>query len=97
MRRSFSGGAFEKERDMPYISGVLTGILLIIAVVFLIDHVNDDPASRDIVNWDLVGEELGSSVKTVGEEVRQEVHEATAPDTTPDHADETPAPPANTP
>jgi len=78
---------------MPYLSGVLTGILLTILVVFLIDHVNDEPASRDIVNWGLVGEELGSSVKTVGDEVRQEVHEATAPDTTPDHAGETKAPP----
>jgi hypothetical protein len=82
-----------KEHDMPYLSGVLTGILLTILVAFLIDHVGDEPASRDIVNWGLVGEEIGSSVKTVGDEVRQEVHEATAPE----GAAETAPPPAPTP
>jgi hypothetical protein len=64
---------------MPYISGVLTGIVLTIIVVFLIDHFRE-PDKRDIVNWDYVGQTLGASVEKVGEEVRQEVHEATAPD-----------------
>jgi hypothetical protein len=65
---------------MPYVSGVLTGIVLTILVVFLIDHLRPEPNTRDIVNWDYVGATLGSSVEKVGEEVRQEVHEATAPD-----------------
>lgn len=77
---------------MPYFSGVLTGILLTILVVFIIDHVGDDPASRDIVNWGFVGEQVGTSMKKAGEEVRQEVHEATKPDPT----DATPPPPATT-
>jgi hypothetical protein len=62
---------------MPYLSGVLTGIVLTILVVFLIDHLGPD--TRDIVNWDYVGATLGASVEKVGEEVRQEVHEATEP------------------
>ena len=65
---------------MPYVSGVLTGIVLTILVVFLIDHVRPEPDTRDIVNWDYVGASLGASVEKVGEEVRQEVHEATAPE-----------------
>ena len=65
---------------MPYISGVLTGIVLTILVVFLIDHVGSEPDTRDFVNWDYVGTTLDASVEKVGEEVRQEVHEATEPD-----------------
>jgi hypothetical protein len=65
---------------MPYLSGVLTGILLTILTVFLIDNVGPERNHRDIVNWDYVSSGLGSSVEKVGEEVRQEVHEATAPD-----------------
>jgi hypothetical protein len=64
---------------MPYLSGVLTGIVLTILVVFIIDHLGPEPDTRDIVNWDYVGETLGASVEKVGDEVRQEVHEATAP------------------
>jgi hypothetical protein len=64
---------------MPYISGVLTGIVLTVLVVFLIDHLGPESGTRDIVNWDYVGASLGASVEKVGEEVRQEVHEATAP------------------
>jgi hypothetical protein len=63
---------------MPYIWGLLTGILLTILVVFLIDTV-DDPGARDFVNWDSVGEKLGASVKEASEKVREEVHDATAP------------------
>jgi len=64
---------------MPYLSGVLTGIVLTILVVFLIDNIGPESDTRDIVNWDYVGSALGSSVEKVGSEVRQEVHEATAP------------------
>ena len=39
-----------------------------------------EPDARDIINWDYIGATLGASVEKVGEEVRQEVHEATAPD-----------------
>jgi hypothetical protein len=80
---------------MPYISGLLSGILLTILVVFLIDHLGPAPDNRDIVNWDYVGESIGASVEQAGEEVRQEVHEATAPDdkpATPPPADTTPNP-----
>jgi hypothetical protein len=73
---------------MPYLSGVVTGVVLTILVVFVIDHIGPNSGKRDIVNWDYVGNALGASVEKVGEEVRQEVHEATAPDgkTTPDAA-----------
>jgi hypothetical protein len=77
---------------MPYLSGVITGIALTILVVFLIDHVGPESDKRDIVNWDYLGATLGSSVEKVGEEVRQEVHEATAPDNKP----ASPPPPATT-
>jgi hypothetical protein len=75
---------------MPYFSGVLTGIVLTILVVFLFDHLGPKPGTPDIVNWDYVGAKLGASVEKVGQEVRQEVHEATAPD----HKDA--SPPATT-
>jgi hypothetical protein len=76
---------------MPYFSGVLTGIILVVLVVFLIDHLGPEPDTRDIVNWGHVGAMLGASVEKVGEEVRQEVHEATAPD-----AKKADTPPAST-
>ena len=65
---------------MPYLSGVVTGVVLTVLVVFIIDHLGPNSGTRDLVNWDYVGASLGSSVEKVGEEVRQEVHEATAPD-----------------
>ena len=64
---------------MPYIWGLLTGILLTVLVVFLVDNVGER-GSRDFVNWDYVGETLGTSVKQAGEKVREEVHDATAPE-----------------
>jgi len=54
---------------MPYLSGVLTGILVTILAVYLIDHVGPQPDAQDIVNWNVVAEKLGSA----SEEVRQEV------------------------
>lgn len=48
---------------MPYLSGVLTGIVLTILVVFIIDHLGPEPDTRDIVNWDYVGGTLGASVE----------------------------------
>ena len=76
---------------MPYVSGVLTGIVVTILVVFLIDHLEPESDTRDFVNWDYVGTTLGASVEKVGEEVRQEVHEATAPDAK-DDKDASPTP-----
>jgi hypothetical protein len=64
---------------MPYIWGVLTGILLTILVVFLIDNV-DDAGRPDIVNWEYVGAQFGATVKEASEKVREEVHDATAPE-----------------
>ena len=65
---------------MPYLSGVLTGIILTILVVFLIDHLEPESKTRDVVNWNYVGEILGDSMDKVVEVVRQDVHEATLPD-----------------
>jgi hypothetical protein len=70
---------------MPYLAGVLTGALLTVLVVFLVDNfaVVNAPAgaeSQQIVNWDLAAQKLRSSVtimKKEAREVRQEVHEAT--------------------
>jgi hypothetical protein len=61
---------------MRYLSGVLTGIVLTVLVVFLFDHVGSEPDSQMIVNWGVLAERVGSAK----EEVRKDVHEATAPD-----------------
>jgi hypothetical protein len=58
---------------MPYLSGVLTGVALVILVLLLVDNVGTGPR---VVNWDVLSARLGRSA----DEVRQEVHEATAPD-----------------
>jgi hypothetical protein len=75
---------------MPYLSGVLTGIVLTILVVFLIDFLGPEPDTSDIVNWDYVGLSLGASVERAGQEIREEVHEATKP-----NADDASPPPEN--
>ena len=59
---------------MPYLTGVLTGVLITILTLFLIDHFGPDAGPR-LVNWDVLSAKLGASA----EQVRQEVHEATAP------------------
>jgi hypothetical protein len=74
---------------MPYLSGVVTGVILTILVVFIIDHAGPRSGTRDIVNWGYVSDTLGTSAQKVGEEVRQEVHDATAPS-----GDKTTTPPA---
>jgi hypothetical protein len=63
---------------MPYLAGVLTGALLTVLVVFLIDHVgatNETSASepQKIVNWDVAEQKLYSSLGTI----KEELHEAT--------------------
>jgi len=70
---------------MPYLVGVLTGALLTVFVVFLVDNlaVVNAPAGSEpqkIVNWDVAAQKLHSSITTMKEEVRevrQDVHEAT--------------------
>lgn len=70
---------------MPYLAGVLTGVLLTVLVVFLVDNVSVANAPtgtqpQKIVNWDVAGEKLHSSVTSLEEgvrEVRENVHEAT--------------------
>ena len=70
---------------MPYLAGVLTGVLLTVLGVFLVDNVSvaDAPTGTQplkIVNWDVAGEKLRSSVTSLEEgvrAVRENVHEAT--------------------
>lgn len=70
---------------MPYVMGVLTGMLLTVLVVFLVDNlavVNAPPGTepQKIVNWNVAAQKLRSSITTMKEEVRevrQDVHEAT--------------------
>jgi hypothetical protein len=60
---------------MPYLAGLVTGVLLTILVVFLVDTFTEGADSRKIVNWDVAAQRL----RLVGEEVREDVHEATRP------------------
>jgi hypothetical protein len=70
---------------MPYLAGLITGVLLTVFVVFLVDNltVANAPAGTEpqkSVNWDVATELLRSSITTVQEgvrEVRKDVHEAT--------------------
>jgi hypothetical protein len=70
---------------MPYLLGVLTGALLTVLVVFLVDNLTvvNAPAGTEpqkIVNWDVAAQKLRSSItimKQEAREVRQDVHEAT--------------------
>ena len=69
---------------MPYLAGVVTGVLLTVLVVFLVDNlaVVNAPAGepQKIVNWDVAAQKLHSSITAMKEEareVRQDVHEAT--------------------
>ena len=70
---------------MPYLAGVLTGVLLTIFIVFLADNVavSTTPPGTEpqkIVNWDIAAQKLRSSMAAVengAREVRDDVHEAT--------------------
>jgi hypothetical protein len=65
--------------------GLITGVLLTVFVVFLVDNltVANAPAGTEpqkIVNWDVATKKLHSSIATVQQgvrEVRNDVHEAT--------------------
>jgi hypothetical protein len=80
-----------RRASMHYLSGVLTGILLTILVVFIVDNFGDHPDSQDIVRWDLLVTKISAGTEKAGEEVRESVHEATEPEPAP-----IPAPPAAT-
>jgi hypothetical protein len=63
---------------MPYLAGVVTGVLLTILAVFVIDHVNAEDKTlasepQKIVNWNVAEQRLRSSLGTI----KEEVHEAT--------------------
>ena len=70
---------------MPYLAGVVTGALLTVLVVFLVDNLSvvNAPAGTEpqkIVNWDVAAQKLRSSITVMKEEaseVRQDVHEVT--------------------
>jgi hypothetical protein len=70
---------------MPYLAGVLTGVLLTVFIVFVVDNlvVASAPLGTEpqkIVNWDVAAQKLRSSIAAVQEgarEVRDDVHEAT--------------------
>ena len=67
---------------MPYLAGVLTGVLLTILVVFLVDNLAVTNATsgiepQKIVNWNVAAQKLRSSITTVNKEVhelREDVH-----------------------
>jgi hypothetical protein len=51
---------------MPYLSGVLTGVLLTILTVFVIDHVKaagETSEPQKIVSWDVAAQRLSSSMR----------------------------------
>lgn len=61
---------------MPYLSGLLTGIVLTVLVLFLIDQYGSGPDRQMVVNWGVLTQKLAM----VTDQVREEVHHATAPD-----------------
>jgi hypothetical protein len=73
------------EKPMPYLAGVLTGVILAVFVVFLVDNLSvaNAPSGTEpqkIVNWDVAAQKLRSSIDIVQDEareVREDVHEAT--------------------
>ena len=70
---------------MSYLTGFLTGVLLTVLVVFLVDNLavattQAGTEPQKIVNWDVAAQKLRSSITTVQEEVREvreDVHDAT--------------------
>jgi hypothetical protein len=53
---------------MPYLAGVLTGVLLTILTVFVIDRVKaagETSEPQKIVNWDVAAQSLSSSIGTI--------------------------------
>jgi hypothetical protein len=67
---------------MPYLAGVLTGVLLTVLVADNLSVANAPSGTepQKIVNWDVAAQKLRSSITAVQEEareVRDDVHEAT--------------------
>lgn len=70
---------------MPYLAGFVSGVIVTVLVVFLVDNltVASAPSGTEpqkIVNWDVAAQKLRSSIVAVEQgarEVRDDVHEAT--------------------
>jgi len=67
---------------MRFLSGIITGVLLIVLVVFFLDTFDraDAPTeaeSQKIVNWDVAITKVRRSLGLIQKEVREEVHDAT--------------------
>lgn len=66
---------------MPFIAGLLSGVLLTVLTVFIVDLSVQDrtPGSepQKIVNWDVAAEKLSSSLASLQQQVQEDVHEAT--------------------
>ena len=70
---------------MPYLAGLLAGMILTVLVVFVVDDlaVASAPSGtqpQTIVNWDVASQKLSSSLVALREgtrSLRDEVHEAT--------------------
>lgn len=45
---------------MRFLLGVLVGVLLTVIVVYVLDSGTDAEAQKRMVNWDVVGEKLGT-------------------------------------
>ena len=72
-------------RQCPYLAGLVSGVIVAVLVVFLVDNltVASAPSGTEpqkIVNWDVAAQKLRSSITAVQEgakEVREDVREAT--------------------
>ena len=70
---------------MPYLAGFVSGVIVTVLVVFLVDNLTVASAPsgtepQEIVNWDVAAQKLRSSIVAVEQgarEVRDDVHEAT--------------------
>jgi hypothetical protein len=70
---------------MPYLAGLITGVLLTVLVAFVADNLAaasapSDAQAQRIVNWDVAAEKLHSSMEALRQgalEVREDLHEAT--------------------
>jgi hypothetical protein len=61
---------------MRFLSGVLFGILLTVLVAYISDSRSGDAEPRRMVNWDVVGEKLGTltgDAKVVWDDFTREI------------------------
>jgi len=66
---------------MPFLVGLLSGILLTVLTVFLVDNVSvgnsPPPQTQKMVNWDVAAEKFRSSIASLQKEVREDVNQTT--------------------